>query len=459
MNDKPGKSSDCVVNIQGMSFSEIVSLFGRFFSLESLEERPKSRERVFSDVRTFWMFLAQIIWGNLACDAIIQKAISWLESETKKEISPNTSGYTQARQRLPSSMIRQASEQIRDKLPPGKLFHGHAVKQVDGSGATMADTDANRQEYPYRTGGKSYNAFPAMNLLLILDWLTGTIIDWAVGSVEVSERALFITTWPNLSPSDLVIGDRGFCGYGQFWWVQHNCSSFFLTRLHGARKHRRIIKDLGPDDHLVEWTKSTRTPRWLTAEEWAAVPEKLIVREISADISKHGFRVRQLTIVTTLLDETIPADELLDLYRDRWNIEVNLRHLKITLGVDILRGKTPDMIAKELSMLLLAYNLIRTIMCEAAEQHNVPLERISFKATITAIETWGPLLAKAHTPAEREALLLQFYRVVAYPRCRNRRGRSEPRAVKRRPKNFQLLTDDRHTFKESPHRGKKNATA
>ncbi|MEK9138426.1 MAG: IS4 family transposase, partial [Bacteroidota bacterium] len=432
MNGGSRENSDCVANIKGMSFTAIVSLFGRFISWKSVEARSKSRKRVFSDVRTFWLFLAQIIWGNLSCDAILQKAITWLESETKKEVSPNNSGYTQARQRFPSDMIRQASDQALTKLPPGKLFHGHAVKQVDGTGATMADTEANRQEYPYRTGGKSYNAFPAMNLLLILDWLTGTILDWAGGNAGVGEASLFLTTWPGLNPGDLVIGDRGFCGYWQFWWVQHHRGAFMLTRVHGARKHRRIIKDLGPNDHLVAWTKSTARPRWLTAEEWEAVPRELIVREISADISRHGFRVRNVTIVTTLLDETIPADELLDLYRDRWNIEVNLRNLKITLGIDILRGKTPEMIAKEVSMFLLAYNLIRTIMCEAAERHNVPLERISFKATMTAIETWGLLLAKARTRAEREALLQQFYRVVAYPRCRNRRGRSEPRAVKRR---------------------------
>jgi len=459
MNANTGKSSGCIANVQGMSFAEIVSLFGRFISWESVEARFKSRNRVFSDVRTFWLFLAQIICGNISCDAIIQKAITWLVSETKKEVSPNNSGYTQARQRLPSDMIRQASDQALAKLPPGKLFHGHAVKQVDGSGATMADTEANRQEYPYRKGGKSYNAFPAMNFLLILDWLTGTIIDWAVGNAEVSERSLFIATWPNLNPGDLVIGDRGFCGYGQFWWVQHHCGAFFLTRLHGSRKHRRITKDLGPNDHLVAWTKPSIHPRWLNAEDWAEVPGELIVREISTDISRHGFRVRQVTIVTTLLDETISAEELLDLYRDRWNIEVNLRNLKITLGIDILRGKTPGVIEKEVSMFLLAYNLIRTIMFEAADRHNVPLERISFKATTTAIETWGFLLAKARTPAERETLLLQFYRVVAYPRCRNRRGRSEPRAVKRRPKTFQRLTGDRHSFKESPHRGRKYAAA
>lgn len=459
MNDEVREQSDCASKIHEMSFPELVSLFGRFFSSESMKARSESRERIFTDVRTFWLFLAQIIWGNLSCDAIIQKALSWLESETKKEISPNNSGYTQARQRLPSDMIRQASDQALDKMPTGKLFHGHAVKQVDGSGATMADTEANRQEYPYRSGGKPWFAFPAMNFLLILDWLTGTILDWAVGNASVGEASLFLTTWPGLNSGDLVIGDRGFCGYWQFWWIQQHCGAFMLSRVHGSRKHRRLIKDLGPNDHLVAWTKPSIPPRWVTKEEWKAVPEELIVREISADVSKNGFRVRHITIVTTLLDEAISAAELLDLYRDRWNIEVNLRNLKNTLGIDVLRCETPEMIAKEVSMFFLAYNLIRAIMHEAAERHNVPLKRISFKATITAIEIWGRLLAKARTHAEREALLQQFYRVVAYPRCRNRRDRSEPRAVKRRPKAYQRLSGDRHSFKEAPHRGRKNATA
>jgi len=188
---------------------------------------------------------------------------------------------------------------------------------------------------------------------------------------------------------------------------------------------------------------------------------------IASTDSSDAFYLRKKRVgrEPTFVNRPISSKALSDtiwnqaLYRDRRNIEVNPRNLKITLGIDILRGKTPGVIEKEVSMFLLAYNLIRTIMFEAADRHNVPLERISFKATTTAIETWGFLLAKARTPAERETLLLQFYRVVAYPRCRNRRGRSEPRAVKRRPKTFQRLTGDRHSFKESPHRGRKYAAA
>jgi len=193
----------------------------------------------------------------------------------------------------------------------------------------------------------------------------------------------------------------------------------------------------------------------MSKEEWQAVPSEFVVREVTADISSAGFRTQQIVVVTSLLDESIPAQDWLDLYRRRWGVEVNFRDLKITLGMDILKCKTPAMIEKEIGLYILVYNLIRLLMWEAARRHQVSVAQISFKATMFAITVWAGHMLDASTPEEVEQLLEQFYRAIAYRRRRNRLCRSEPRTKKRKGKNYQFLRGPRHDFNEVPHRGKR----
>jgi len=451
------KELDGVVgNLRGMRFPELVGVFSQWLSPEAVAVRADSRERIYTDTRTFWMYLGQIVRGNLACDAIILDALEWLKAATgRTAISTNSSGYTQARERLPTEMIRQVREQINERMPRGPLFHGHAVKQFDGTGLTMTDTEANRQAYPDHPSSKKHSGFPALNLMGAFDWFSGVLLDWTTGDVTNDEKRLFMNLWPGLNRGDLVNGDRGFCGFGLFWWLQHHRGVDCVTRLHARRKHRRVVRILGPNDLLVAWAKPKIPPTWLSLEEWQSAPEELVVREISADVSDFGFRTRHITIVTTLLDESISAQDWLDLYRRRWGVEVNFRDLKITMGMDILKCKTPAMIEKEVNLFILVYNLIRLIMWEAAERHNVPVAQISFRSTMYAIGVWGRHLVHANTPQEIDRLLRDFYQAIAYRRRRNRLCRSEPRARKRRNKNYQLLCGDRHSFREVPHRGKR----
>lgn len=445
-----------VGSLRGLEFPGLVGLFGQWLSPETVATRTASRERIYTDTRTFWMYLGQIVRGNLACDAIILDALKWLKAATGlATISTNSSGYAQARDRLPIEMIRQLRDQLDERLPRGPLFHGHAVKQFDGTGLTMADTEANRQAYPDHPSARKYSGFPALNLMGAFDWFSGALLDWTTGNVNNDEKRLFMNLWSSLTRGDLICGDRGFCGFGLFWWLQHHRGVECATRLHARRTHRRIVRVLGPNDLIVAWSKTTVRPKWLTPEDWQSAPEELLVREISANVAADGFRTQQITIVTTLLDESIPAQDWLDLYRRRWGVEVNFRDLKITMGMDILKCKTPAMIEKEVNLFILVYNLIRLIMWEAAERHHVSVAQISFRSTMYAIGVWGRHMADAHTPQEIDALLQEFYQVIAYRRRRNRLSRSEPRARKRRNKNYQLLRGDRHSFREVPHRGKR----
>jgi len=211
---------------------------------------------------------------------------------------------------------------------------------------------------------------------------------------------------------------------------------------------------LGENDLIVKWKKPKDFPKWLSQEEWDTFPDSLQVREITYNVQPKGFRTKSISIDTTVLDETISAGEWAELYFHRWKIELNLRDIKITMGMDMLKGKTPAIIEKEIFMYFIAYNLIRLLMSEAAEKNGVDLGKISFKSTITAIRVWGPILGRTLENEQYERLFDEFLKMIAYPRCRNRKNRSEPRARKRRPKNYQLLTGDRHEFKEIAHRSK-----
>ncbi|HNS44422.1 MAG TPA: transposase, partial [Alphaproteobacteria bacterium] len=195
-------------------------------------------------------------------------------------------------------------------------------------------------------------------------------------------------------------------------------------------------------------------PKWIEKSDWDKLPNSLRVREITLNMRAKGFRTEKITIVTTILDETIPAKEWAELYFHRWKVEVQFRDIKITMGMDILKAKSPRMIEKEVHMYFIAYNLIRLLMQRAAVENSADLSKMSFKAAARAILVWGPILAKQETDEDFDETLRYFLKTISYPRCRNRKNRTEPRAKKRRPKNYQLLQGDRHHFKEIGHRSK-----
>ncbi len=220
------------------------------------------------------------------------------------------------------------------------------------------------------------------------------------------------------------------------------------------RKHQQTVKQIGKQDLIVKWEKPKDAPKWLNQQEWEQLPDHLLIREVKFSVSPKGFRTNTISITTTVLDETISAQEWAELYFHRWKVELFLRDIKITMRMDLLKGKTPDIVDKEVFLYFIAYNLARLLMKEAAEKNNADLTKMSFSATITGIQSWGLMLARAESEERYERYFDEFLKMIAYPRCRNRKNRAEPKAKKRRPKNFQLLTGDRHEFKPVPHRSK-----
>ena len=438
--------------LRSQSFSGFVaSIASKIDPEASLAPLDGARNRVFTTIRTFWLFLYQVLMGNLSLDIMVQVAKAWLLESEDVSISSNTSAFSQARGRLPTEFLRTIDSQVCENFPASRKFHGFSVKLVDGTGISIPDTPENRARYPKHGKAGTYSGFPSFKLVGLFDYETGQNLEWSVETISTSDSSLFRLFWPLLNSDDLIVGDRHFCGFAYYAFLL-NLGVNMMARKHQMRKYQKTEKQLGKQDLIVRWEKPQKPPKWLNAEEWEQLPDSLLIREIKFTMSPKGFRTKTITITTTVLDESISAEEWAELYLHRWKVELFLRDIKTTLGMDILKGKKPEIIEKEVFLYFIAYNLIRLLILEAAIKNNADISKISFKSTITAVQIWAPMLAEAQAEDQYERYFDEFLKMIAYPRCRNRKNRSEPRARKRRPKTYQLLTGDRHHFKPIPHR-------
>jgi hypothetical protein len=229
-----------------------------------------------------------------------------------------------------------------------------------------------------------------------------------------------------------------------------------VFRVHGGRKiDWRRGQRLSQNERLVQWAKPKKCPPYLTASPWAALPEMLPLRLVRIRVEEPGFRTRKILRVTTLLDsKKYPPSALAQLYRRRWDMELSLRHLKTTLQMEPLSGKNPDTVERELRLHLLVHNLVRRLMFEAARRAGVALSRVSFAGALAGARRTAEALLQARTKRKQRQLMAALYRVLAQDLVPNRPGRREPRARKRRPKPFPLLTCHRSKFRESPHQNR-----
>ena len=260
---------------------------------------------------------------------------------------------------------------------------------------------------------------------------------------------------------DIFLGDKGFCSYLDVSRFKDKGIDSVITL---ARRIPATELDateiLGKDDLLTHWKKPVRSKASsYSQEDWEQLPETLTLRQIKVTVSQPGFRVSSFYIITTLLDaQTYPADELAGLYFQRWDVELFFRDIKTTMAMDILRCKTPDMVRKEIMMHLIVYNCIRGLMIEAAQDKGIPVREVSFKGSIQALRQWEPHLNQSKlSKLERAHLIQLLYESIADKMVADRPGRSEPRAVKRRPKPYQLLTRPRHEMVEIKHRSRYRA--
>lgn len=335
------------------------------------------------------------------------------------------------------------------------LWCGRRVKVVDGSSISMPDTETNQETYPQPKGQKEGCGFPVMRIVVLFCLATGVILDLAKGPLAVGERALFRSLSERFEVGEVALSDRGFCGYADIFYLLKRGIDCVMRNHQRRTVGLSVLKRFGKGDRLVQWHKTKRA-KWQDREEWLAMPDRLAVREIHSCVPVPGFRTSRITIVTTLLDpQAFPKQVFVDLYRRRWMAELYLRDIKTTMGMDVLRCKSPDMIHKELAMYVIAYNLIRALMLDAAMFRGLSVDRISFKGTIDTVRQWAPVMARPDlSPNDRIRMTERLLDCLARDPLPNRPNRTEPRARKRRPKNYQLLNQPRHLFREVPHRNR-----
>ena len=448
-------------SIRSQPLPQIQNLFASWIAPESLTQQEQgchSRDCVFSLSVTFWAFLSQVLNPGSPCREAVRQVQALLCLRQRPPIDEQTSAYCQARQRLPIGRLHQIFGRIAQQARPraGKrLWLGREVKVVDGSSVSLPDTPKNQKAYPQQKGQKPGCGFPIMKFVGLFSLQTGCLLSVVTGNFYQTELFLFRKIWHYLKPRDVLLADRHFSDYGTLAWLWKR-GVYVIVRQHQSRPvDFRKGSYLGPNDRLVTWPKPIQRTRTLGQKIWDRLAEQITVRLIRVSIKVPGFRTRQILIATTLLDpKKYPAQAIAQLYLQRWQVELFFRHIKTTLQMEVLRSRNPQMVHRELLLHFIAYNLVRSIMLETARKNDVPLERISFKGSIDAIRQYSIAINCAPTKKAAARLIKDLLKVLALDLVPERPHRREPRALKRRPKPFSLLTKPRHLFKEIPHRGK-----
>lgn len=421
-------------------------------------DKQNSRDRIYTQRRTFWCFLWQILNPHTACREVVRQLQALLLLRGGPAISPEDGAYCRARGRLPADLlpqVLQATAQHAQRLAPepGEGFlRNRPLKVLDGTSVTLPDTPENRQAYPMVQATYDGVGFPMMRLVVLFGLASGAVLAMLSGNLYTSEWRLFHLLLRQLAPADIALGDRGF-GHFLILHLLQNVGVDFIGR--SARKvdGRRRLGRLGPNDWLVQWRRPCKSSALLSAQQWAHVPLHRIVRIVRGSLWRPGYRVRQVTLVTTLLDPTLyPAEQILQAYARRWRLELCFDDLKTTLGMEMLSCKSPQMAQKEVSMHLIAHNLMRLIMAQAAQTYQVPLERISFKGTLDAVRQFGHAMCQARSQRKRTQLWDQLLRTLAADLVPERPNRREPRALKRQKNKYPRLNTARPKFRDHAKR-------
>jgi hypothetical protein len=423
--------------------------------------QANSRDRCYTCWRTFWAFLWQSFNPQASCREVVRQIQALFRLLNGPLISEEDGAYCRARVRMPLSSFAQAlsaTRQVADKLTPALSFlNARPLKVADGSALTLlADTPKNRAAYPSLQCQPDQPSFPMMRLVVLFSLCSGAILAAAQGSLAVSELFLLNQLTAFLHPGDILVGDRGFGCFSLVALLQQILGVDFIGRTTRRIDGRRRLKPLGRGDWLMQWKKGQKPSPWITLQQWLGLPANLSLRAVSGSLYQKGFRVRRVTLVTTLLDPQLyPAKDILRAYLRRWRLEMCLDDLKTTLHMESLRSRSPEMAQKELYMRLIAHNLIRCIMAQAALEHDVPLDRISFKGSLDALRQFSQAMAQARSKKKRHQLWVELLRTLAADLLPERPNRREPRAVKRKKNRYPRLVGRRKKFVDHPKRSQR----
>jgi len=432
----------------GLPFSDVLPAHVVTESLQSMG-RP-FYESLYNPVTVLWLFLSQVIHANPTLATTVENFLAWRLGQGMSPCSTDTGGYARARLRLPEKLLEiltfHTGREAERQAAAAWRWRERVVKVFDGSSVSMPDTPENQAAYPQQASQTPGVGFPLARIGVLFSLSVGTVLSlgirrWA-GKFQ-SELAMLREMFPLFDAGDILLTDRYLCSYMEIA-VLRSRGVDFVGRMH-AHRHVdfRCGKQLGAEDHIVQWEKPPRSD-WMSREEYAALPATMEMREFRYRIERRGFRTRTIVIATTLLDAaTYSAEEIAELYGLRWDAEINLRSLKTIMNMDVLRCQTPEMVRKEIWAHLLAYNLIRTVIAQAALAHGKCPRQISFTRAMRTLEAFRQTLA--HAQRDRlPALYEQILKTIAAHEIANRPNRLEPRQKKRRPKPYKLMTQPRN---------------
>ena len=416
------------------------------------EEAVTYRSRVYSPIVTLWAMLYQALSADKSLRNTVQCITTWLTTAGVSPPSSDTGAYSKARGRLPESLLQrlipETAQHLAQAVSPDHLWCGRPVKVYDGTTVLMADSAANQQEYRQHGNQAPGCGFPIARLVVFFCLITGAVVSACIAPWSMSEIVMSRLLYKDLEANDVAMADQAYGSYVDLALIQQQGADGVLRKHHARHTDFRKGNMNGIGDHQVTWQKPVQRPDHMSEEEFAMIPETLMVREVCLRLSLKGFRDQRIIVVTTLLDaKRYSAKQLTRLYGWRWPAaEVNLRHLKTTLKMEMLTAKTPEMVRKDIWAHLLGYNLLRSLMEYAAPLADDARTQLSLQGARQHFNQMLGLLATA-TQTIRKRLYAHLLENIASDLLPARPNRHEPRVVKRRPKSFPRMRQSRSILK------------
>jgi putative transposase len=407
------------------------------------------RDRVYNPMITIWLFITQVLSADHSCQQTVTRFNAWRIARGLFRVSSETTSYCKARCRLPEELFERlltwTSERCEQATDSKWLFHNRVVEMVDGWTVTMADSAENQQEYPQMASQKPGCGFPIARMIGIFSLATGAISKTALAAYkgkQTGETSLLRRVLSLVLPNTILLADRY---YASFWLLAlgEMKQIDLVARVHHLRKvdFRKGLKQ-GYLDQLVAYHKPQR-PKWMDLDEYEKYPAFILVRHLKYKVEQKGFRTREITLATSLIDAAIyEADELAGLYHRRWMVELHIRSLKTQMQMDHLRCQSPQMVRKEIHCHMIGYNLVRSAMLASALRFGLCPSRLSFTGAMQAVEEFANgLRLRSGRQSEQWDNLLE---TISELTVGHRPGRKEPRELKRRKKNYKLMTCPRN---------------
>jgi hypothetical protein len=410
------------------------------------------RQTLYTPVVTLWAWMSQVLDADKSLTNAVSRVIAWLAAAGEAIPSADTGAYSKARKRFPRSvlqlLLKRTAQALQTQVKPEQRWCGRRVKAYDGTTVTMSDTPANQKCYPQHSNQKAGCGFPLAKLVVWFCVTTGAVLEVSIAAFTTSEWELARQLYAKLQPDDVVVADSAYGTYVDLALIRSASADAVFRKHHARHCDFRRGKKLGIGDHIVRWQRPKRGPQSMSLTDFAGLPTSIEVREVHLLIQPPGFRPKEIILVTTLMDsKRYPKAKLAQLYQLRWQAtEVNFKHLKTTLKMEMIGAKTPEMVQKDIWVHMLAYNLLRTLMWQSAQHANGSPLQISLQGTRQQFNQFRPDLAQA-IAKNRRRLYTILLEIISHQLVPLRPNRAEPRVTKRRPKSFPRMQQPRSVLK------------